>query len=100
MPLPYVPPPPPNYDPNAVAVVESIERTVQQLHPDRQGEIIAILNAIECHVEEGQGDSGVLRHLTEALVALAAIVRMDARVVTVITRKLDKLRVRVGQPRG
>ena len=100
MPLPPVPPPPPSYDPNAVAVVESIERTVQQLHPERQGELIAILNAIECHVEEGEGDPRVLRHLTDALVDMAAIVHLDARAITVITRKLDKLRDRVGHPAG
>ena len=69
------------------------------LHPDRQGELVAILNAIECHVEEGQGDPAVLCHLTDALVAMATIVHMDARAVTVITRKLDNLRDRVGHPR-
>jgi hypothetical protein len=88
------------YDANAVAVVESIGRTVQQLHPDRQGEILAILNAIESHVEEGQGDPSVLYHLTDALVAMAAIVRLDARAVTLINRKLDKLRDRIGRNRG
>jgi hypothetical protein len=88
------------YDANAVAVVASIERTVQRLRPDRQGEIIAILNAITSHVEEGQGDPGVIRHLTDALVAMAAVVRLDARTVTLITRKLDKLRDRVGRARG
>jgi hypothetical protein len=72
---------------------------VQRLHPDRQGELLAILNAIECHVEEGQGDPSVLHHLTDALVAMAAIVRLDARAVTVITRKLDTLYHRVGQAR-
>jgi len=88
------------YDANAVAVVASIERTVQRLRPDRQGEIIAILNAITSHVEEGQGDPVVIRHLTDALVAMAAIVRLDARTLTLITRKLDKLRDRVGRARG
>jgi len=73
---------------------------VQRLHPDRQGEIIAILNAIECHVEEGQGDPRVLCYLTDALLAMAAIVHLDAHTVTAITRKLDKLHDRVGQPRG
>jgi hypothetical protein len=70
---------------------------VLRLRPDRQGEIIAILNAIECHVEEGQGDPRVLRHLTDALVAMGGIVRLDARAVTVITRKLDKLREHAAQ---
>ena len=88
------------YDANAVALVESIGRTVQRLHPDCQGEIIAIINAIESHVEEGQGDPGVLRQLTDALVAMAAIVHLDARAVTLITRKLDKLRDRIGRTRG
>jgi hypothetical protein len=100
MPVPHVPSPPPTYDASAVAVIASIERTVQQLHPDRQGEIIAILNAITCHVEEGQGDPGVLRHLTDALLTMVAIVRLDARAVTLITRKLDKLRDRVGRARS
>jgi hypothetical protein len=88
------------YDANAVAVIASIERTVQRLRPDRQGEIIAILNAITSHIEEGQGDPLVLRHLTDALVALAAVVRLDARAVTLITRKLDKLRDRIVRTRG
>ena len=72
---------------------------MQRLHPNRQREIIAILNAIECHVEEGQGDPAVLRHLTDALVGMAAIVHLDARAVIIITRKLDKLRDRAGQAR-
>ena len=100
MPVRHVPPPPPEYDANAVAVVESIERTVQRLRPERQGEIIAILNAIECHVEEGQGDPGVLRHLTDALVAMGVIVRLDPRAVTIITRKLGTLRDRTGRTRA
>ena len=87
------------YDENAVAVVESIERTVQRLHPDRQGEIIAILNAIESHIEEGLGDAGVLHHLTDALVAMVTIIRLDPRAVTLITTKLDRLRERTGRAR-
>jgi hypothetical protein len=73
---------------------------VLRLRPDRQGEIIAILNAIECHIEEGQGDPRVLAHLTDALVAMGAIVRLDSRALTLITRKLDKLRDRGGRTRG
>jgi hypothetical protein len=73
---------------------------VQRLHPDRQGEIIAVLNAIECHVEEGQGDRAVLHHLANALLAMAAVVHLDARAITSITRQLDKLHDHVGQPRG
>jgi hypothetical protein len=93
-------PPRPKYDANAVAVVASIERNVQRLHPDRQGEIIAILNAITSHIEEGRGDPGILRHLTDALVAMVTLVRLDARTVTLIIRKLDTLRERVGRAHG
>jgi hypothetical protein len=69
---------------------------VLRLHPDRQGEIIAILNAIECHVEEGRGDPVILRHLADALLAMAAVVHIDARAVTAITRQLDKLYRHIG----
>jgi len=72
---------------------------VQRLHPDRQGEIIAILNAIESHIEEGLGDAGVLHHLTDALVAMVTIIRLDPRAVTLITTKLDRLRERTGRAR-
>jgi hypothetical protein len=72
---------------------------VLQLHPDRQGEIIAILNAITSHVEEGQGDPSVLCHLIDAFLAMAAIMRLDTHAVTAIARKLDKLYDHVRQPR-
>lgn len=72
---------------------------MQRLHPDRQGEIIAILNAIESHIEEGLGDAGVLHHLTDALVAMVTIIRLDPRAVTLITTKLDRLRERTGRAR-
>jgi hypothetical protein len=58
------------YDAKAVACVESIERTLQRLRPDRLGELVAILNAIECNVEEGLGDRVVTDHLTTALMAM------------------------------
>ena len=73
---------------------------MQRLHPDRQGEIIAVLNAIECHVEESQGDRVVLHPLANALLAMAAVVHLEARAVTSITRQLDKLHDHVGPPRG
>jgi hypothetical protein len=68
---------------------------VQRLHPDRQNEFVAILNAIESHVEEGQGDPAVLRHLAGGLLAMTAVVHLDGRVVTAITAKLDKLHDRI-----
>jgi len=38
--------------------------------------------------------------MPNALLAMAAVVRLEARAVTSITRQLDKLHDHVGQPRG
>ncbi len=88
---------PPSYDPTAVAFVDTIEHILQQLHPERQGDFIAILNAIEYHVEEGSGDPIVLRHLADALLAMGAVVHLDARAVAPISRQLGKLHSRVAR---
>ena len=64
---------------------------MRRLHPDRQGEIVAILNAIECHIEEGRGDPDIVRCLADALLAMTAIVHVDARTMATIARHLDRL---------
>ena len=84
------------YDANAVAVVESIGRTVQRLHPDRQGGDHRHPQRHRVPHRRGPGRPRRTSHLTDALVAMAAIVRLDARAVTLITRKLDKLSDRIG----
>jgi hypothetical protein len=54
--------------------------------------LLAILNAIECHVEEGRADLAVVNHLEAALLAMAILVHLDANARTTITKQLDKLR--------
>jgi hypothetical protein len=49
------------------------------------------LNAIEMQIEDGQGDPTVLRHLGEALLALAVIHQLPVRVVKTITQVLGEL---------
>ena len=83
------------YDAKAVACVESIARTLRRLRPDRQSELLAILNAIECHVEEGRGDPAVINHLEAALLALAVIIDLDMQARATITQQLEKLRRRL-----
>jgi hypothetical protein len=75
--------------------VHAIERLLQRQRPERQGDLIAILNAIEYHVEEGMGVPIVLRHLTDALLAMADVVHLDSCTVASISRQLDKLHDRV-----
>lgn len=88
---------PPRYDAKAVAFVDTIERILQQLHPERLGEFIAILNAIEYDVEEGTGNPLVLRHLVDALLAMIEVVHLDVRAAASITRHLDALQQRVAR---
>ena len=82
---------PPSYDSKAVAFIDAIERILQRLHPERQGEFIAILNAITYDVEEGTGHPTVLCHLEDALLAMADVVHLDARATAAIKWQLDAL---------
>jgi hypothetical protein len=73
------------YDEKAVAIVGTMEQTISRQRLPSQGEVVALLNAIEVHVEEGRSDPTVLRHLCDALLALA-----DARGVDRKKTKLDQ----------
>jgi hypothetical protein len=56
---------------------------------------VAILNAIECHVEEGLGDRVVIDHLTTALMAMTDIVGLDRRARAAVTEQCAKLQRRL-----
>jgi len=58
------------YDQAGVGRVAALERSILRLHNPNQGEFIAILNAIEAHVEEADGSPEVVRHLGQALLEL------------------------------
>ena len=79
------------YDEHAARLAESMERTLARLHLDRFGHFVGIINAIENHVEEGDGDPTVVRHLGNALLALAAVHQLEHRTVKKLTQTLGEL---------
>lgn len=80
------------YDEQAVAWIAALEeRLGRRLPDDCFGGFAAILNAIEYQVEEGPADPTVLRHLGEALLALAAVHRLPVATVKDITQTLGFL---------
>ena len=80
------------YDEQAGAWIEALEaRLARRLPDERFGACAAILNAIEYQVEEGQADPSLLRHLGEALLALAAAHPVPLATVRDITRTLGRL---------
>jgi hypothetical protein len=80
------------YDEQAVAWIEALQgRLARRLPDDRFGAFAAILNAIEYQVEEGQADPTVLRHLGEALLALAAAHHLPAATIKDFTQTLGRL---------
>jgi hypothetical protein len=80
------------YDEQAIAWIEALERRLaRRLPDDRFGAFAAILNAIEYQVEEGRADPTVLRHLGEALLALAAAHQLPAATIKDVTQTLGRL---------
>lgn len=80
------------YDERAVGWIASLEhRLGRRLPDDRFGGFAAILNAIEYQVEQGQADLTVLRHLGEALLALASVHRLPPPLLKDITQTLGLL---------
>lgn len=79
------------YDEQAVAWIADLEQRLGRLRLDRFGAFVAVLNALEYQVEEGEGHSSVVRHLGDALLALAAVHGWPAAVVKDITQTLGLL---------
>jgi hypothetical protein len=80
------------YDEQAVALIRAIERQLARLRlGHRLGAFAAILSALEYQVEEGEGHPSVVRHLGDALLALAAIHTLPVAAVKDITQTLGRL---------
>lgn len=80
------------YDEKAVAWIEALEeRLARRLPDERFGAFAAVLNAIEYQVEQGQAHPTVLRHLGEALLALASAHGLSTPVIKDITQTLGLL---------
>lgn len=69
----------PPWDEEALGRLGRIERAIVRLGLDCQGELIAILNAIEMQLERADPDLETLAHLGDALLALAAARGVDAK---------------------
>jgi hypothetical protein len=79
------------YDEDAVRPCRTMERLLDRLHVERFGHFAGILNAIENHVEEGDGEPSVVRHLGDALLALAAVHKLKPRTIKRLTQLLGQL---------
>ena len=86
------------YDQHAVAWVRQIEQKLARLPLDhRFGAFAAVLSALEYQVEEGEAHPNVVRHLGEALLALATVNRLPATVLKDITQTLGLLHAHVSE---
>lgn len=80
------------YDEQAVAWIEALEgRLARRLPDDRFGAFATILNAIEYQLEEGQTELTVLRHLGDALLALASAHHLPVATIKDVTQTLGRL---------
>jgi hypothetical protein len=76
------------YDETAVNLVVSLEKAILRLHPPHQGEFIAILNAIEAHIEEHDASPEVVKLLGQALLELGRYRHLPVEHLRQLERKL------------
>lgn len=69
---------PPPFDEEALELLDQIERALVRLGLERQGEFIAIINAIEMQLESGDPYPVTIAHLGDALLSLAHARGVDA----------------------
>lgn len=85
------------YDETVVRMIVHIETLLERLNLRRYGHFAGILNAIENHVEEGDGVPAVVSYLSDALIALAAHHRIPATTINAIARALGEVRDHVAK---
>lgn len=83
------------YDETAVSLVVSLEKAILRLHPPNQGEFIAILNAIEAHIEEQDGSPDVVKLLGQALLELGRFRHLPLDHLRQLERKLEPIHARM-----
>ncbi len=82
---------PVGYDQAAADAVHAIEGSVLRFANPTQGEFIALLNAIEAHVEEGDGALEVVRLLGDAFLVLGRYRGLTSTQIALLERKLRRL---------
>jgi hypothetical protein len=83
------------YDESAVQTTIELEKAILRLHPPNQGEFIAILNAIEAHIEEADGSPQVVEFLAQALLELGKYRSLPVEHVRQLERKLGPVKAHV-----
>ena len=78
------------FDQDGVRHCIQIEEMLDRLHLKRRDQFAAILNAIETHIEQGDGSPTVVRHLGDALLAVGAI-HLDINELKRLTQLLGEL---------
>jgi hypothetical protein len=82
---------PDDYDEEAVAWLEALEKKLERRRLDHFHHFGAILNALEYQVEQGEGDPNVVRCLGEALLAVAVTHAWPADVIKDVTQTIGRL---------
>jgi hypothetical protein len=88
----------PWWDAKALRLVAAFERSIVRLGLDSQGELIAIVNAIEVQLESPQTVPTVVRLLIDSLRALVAARIDDDRHRRRLDQRLDEILDRVSPP--
>lgn len=68
-----------------------MEQMLERHRPERAGYFAGVINVLENHVQEGDGDPNVVRHLGDAILALAARHKLEARATKKLTQLLGQL---------
>lgn len=74
-----------------MAWIAGLEQRLDRLQLERFGAFAAVLQALEYQVEEGGADPSVVRHLGEALLALASAHHIPVAVLKDVTQTLGLL---------
>ena len=70
---------PPGWDEGAMRIVDGVERAIQKLNLDCQGEFISLTNVLLMQLESGDTVPGVIDHTSQAIALLAEARGVDAR---------------------
>ena len=81
------------YDEQAVAFTQRLDRLVSKQREPAQRELGALLNALEVHVEEGNGRPEIVTAFEKLFCDLASLRKLDAKTVSTAKGLLDGLRL-------
>jgi hypothetical protein len=80
------------YDEQAVAFVQRLDRLVRPKPEPAQRELGAVLNALEVHVEEGEGRPNIVTSFERLFLDIASLRKLDAKTIATAKKVLNDLR--------